>query len=917
MPAWPGRFPAFRIMKTLRPLPAVICLLTLTAPALRAQSILNPSFEANTFTFFPGYANGNGPITGWTISGGFGVGLNPAGGSPFANNGATPQGNNVAFLQNAGNNTLTTLSTTITGLSRNLVYVVRFRVNQRSGYPAPTAAWSLNGDPYAPISAGPAVGGANAYYYVSGTFKAGGTEAALVIGNQSATDATLLVDDFSIAPAPPATSGWAVSPWTDDASTGISLQTRAAWRFGSAVSPDLNGKTVTGVDGPNPAVAGQFTISGVPNVLTGVTNSLTAITGSDIAELAKNFIWGGDPATITLQSLIPGHTYVCSFLSVGWEAAGGRPILFASGGVQRVVDQDQFGDNNGLRVDHIFVADAATRVITLTPQIPGTTFHLYALALREPILVSNTADAGTGSLRWALATAATQDGPDFIAFDPALSGQTITLLTEIAVTDQGEVTLDASTLPGGLTLGISGGHGHFNFATGTRTALRGLSLVKGGGAASGGGAILNRGTLTLTDCTLDRNGSSNGLGSTFGGAILNYGYLALADCILSGNSAGGSSGGAIANLLSLTLTRCTLTGNTSDGGGAIYSDSGIPTLTDCLFSGNSSGNSGGAIFTQGTGNFTRCTFSGNSSSDRGGAIYHFFGPLILTDCTLSGNTSQSYGGAIAANTINGSDGTTTLTHCTLSGNSALQGGGGIYHSNNLAALTLTNCIVAGNTAPFGADVNFRGNFIRQGNNLIQSVFNSGAGTDSGPAALTADPRLAPLANYGGLTPTMALRPGSPARNTAVASTATADQRGFPLVGLPDIGAYEAGTLTNCAAILAETLPSTVPAALVGPAGDYDGDGCTNEQEWNAGTDHTNRASCFRILSAVRSGGNVTITFPTVPGRSYTLWRSDVLTGPWTNTGLPPVAGNGSNQSFLLPAPVAGVPKRFYRVQSMP
>ena len=43
---------------------------------------------------------------------------------------------------------------------------------------------------------------------------------------------------------------------------------------------------------------------------------------------------------------------------------------------------------------------------------------------------------------------------------------------------------------------------------------------------------------------------------------------------------------------------------------------------------------------------------------------------------------------------------------------------------------------------------------------------------------------------------MALLPGSPARNAATGSTAIADQRGFLIVGTPDIGAYEAGTFSN-------------------------------------------------------------------------------------------------------------------------
>jgi len=71
------------------------------ALALGAQTIPNPSFEADTFTAFPGYISGagNGPITGWTANNNDRVGLNPAGGTPFSDNGTIPDGNNVAFIQ--------------------------------------------------------------------------------------------------------------------------------------------------------------------------------------------------------------------------------------------------------------------------------------------------------------------------------------------------------------------------------------------------------------------------------------------------------------------------------------------------------------------------------------------------------------------------------------------------------------------------------------------------------------------------------------------------------------------------------------------------------------------------------------------------------------------------------------------------
>jgi hypothetical protein len=54
----------------------------------------------------------------------------------------------------------------------------------------------------------------------------------------------------------------------------------------------------------------------------------------------------------------------------------------------------------------------------------------------------------------------------------------------------------------------------------------------------------------------------------------------------------------------------------------------------------------------------------------------------------------------------------------------------------------------------------------------------------------------------------------------------------------------------------------------------------------------------------------------MPGRSYTLWRSDTLAaGTWTNTGLPALAGTGTTLTFTVPASAPGVPERFFRVQA--
>jgi hypothetical protein len=155
----------------------------------------------------------------------------------------------------------------------------------------------------------------------------------------------------------------------------------------------------------------------------------------------------------------------------------------------------------------------------------------------------------------------------------------------------------------------------------------------------------------------------------------------------------------------------------------------------------------------------------------------------LTDCTLAANTASLDGGGID------NTGTLRLSNCTLSSNSSF-GGGGIFNSGS--ALSVANTIVAGNTASFAPDV--AGTITSLGHNLF------GTGDLVGTAASPLNPRLAPLANYGGPTPTMALLPGSPALDAGSNALAvgpdgaplTTDQRGLPRVvnGTVDVGAFE-------------------------------------------------------------------------------------------------------------------------------
>jgi len=91
--------------------------------------VFNPSFEANSFGAAPGYAGG-ASITGWVSGGSFGLnGYTNAGVAVlnFADNGKTPDGSQVAFIQ-----ANTNLSQTITNFIVGATYQVHYYENSRS-----------------------------------------------------------------------------------------------------------------------------------------------------------------------------------------------------------------------------------------------------------------------------------------------------------------------------------------------------------------------------------------------------------------------------------------------------------------------------------------------------------------------------------------------------------------------------------------------------------------------------------------------------------------------------------------------------------------------------------------------------------------------------------------------------------------
>lgn len=371
------------IMKALL---AVTAALLFAAALVQAQTIPNPSFEESSFTVDPGYVSGNGgSLTGWTVSRADLAGLNPAVASPFADNGLIPDGGNVAFIQSTSD-ALSSLSTTITGLTPGVEYQLSFRANARASTGIPGASWSLDGGIFLPFVVN-AVGGANPYATITASFTASGETAALTIRNQSTNDTTLLVDDFEIIEEP-LTGPWTVTAWSGDASSEISpAETLWAYQIGTSTLGNINGMTIIGVPGEELSVIERFEVTGEV-IGSSEPNNLTAQGGVGSAQMAQNFILLDHSGIISLEGLTTGQSYRVSLYGTGAEPSGAFRQIFSSGSDVLLVDPYAFGAGNGIRVDYRFVATSPSQIINSSPETL-IVFQLHGLALhaeREPSL---------------------------------------------------------------------------------------------------------------------------------------------------------------------------------------------------------------------------------------------------------------------------------------------------------------------------------------------------------------------------------------------------------------------------------------------------------------------------------------------------------------------------------------------------
>ena len=294
----------------------------------------------------------------------------------------------------------------------------------------------------------------------------------------------------------------------------------------------------------------------------------------------------------------------------------------------------------------------------------------------------------------------------------------------------------------------------------------------------GGLLILENVTIQdgLVNNTIDENGTSGG-----GIRIAATGSAVINNSIIRNNE-----------------TAINATDNNNGGGIANFGDTEI---INSIISGNLSGDDAGGIFNTGVLDIRNSSIVGNLANAAavevieagGGGIYNTLGgSLQILNSTIAGNITGDAGGGILSENA-----TTSVINTTISENFA-QIGSGITSLGSATPLQLQNSIVAGNEDSadiegfFTQDSSF--NIIGDGNGVLLDDFNNNiVGNITSPV----DPRLGPLQNNGGLTPTFEPLGDSPAidagDNNISIAVGVNDQRDRSRIvnSIVDIGSVEA------------------------------------------------------------------------------------------------------------------------------
>ena len=244
--------------------------------------------------------------------------------------------------------------------------------------------------------------------------------------------------------------------------------------------------------------------------------------------------------------------------------------------------------------------------------------------------------------------------------------------------------------------------------------------------------IVTGDNITLRNITF-KNGCSyhsyNNKLNNHGGVIrLNYkNKLTIENCKFINNSSE-ENGGAIYNRGMLTLSESEFNNNKAKSGGAIYVEYNELTIENSLITENQVKNMGGAIYNNALLRIKKSTISENMSKSFGGGAIHNTGVLTIDESRLNNNKTTTpyadYGGGSIENDggeltiadsdfirnegsrggaiFNSNDGKLTIENSLIAENSG--NSGGALFNNEKGALTVSKSVLSENIADFGGAI---------------------------------------------------------------------------------------------------------------------------------------------------------------------------------------------------------------------
>ncbi len=444
--------------------------------------------------------------------------------------------------------------------------------------------------------------------------------------------------------------------------------------------------------------------------------------------------------------------------------------------------------------------------------------HLAAATIE----VTNAADSGVGSLRWAVETANTNADPDNeIIFSTTTNGTAIILSSPLTVTKSLEIVGNGppqTIIQGDGSTGLLSASFLVDALTVSGLTLTGGYNTSGGGAIDSGAAelhvinthilgntsttqgggirhtpVVENGRLNLEDCTISGNAVVGTQDFNRGGGVhaelwregervdINY-------CTINDNQA--EHGGGLSVLLPLTafepdqrtwINYSTISGNTAGGnGGGILVDAYNPHVLRIFTStieSNTAGGFGGGIDARSTTLINFSLIHNNTAHNAGGGarlVLDGYLPIdrwVINNSTISGNRVNNItvnrGAGLLFDSLPGTEPPFEfdIVQSTIAFNFSLGAftvseGHGIYNNTPWTAM-LENTIVAENlrgTNPRDLVGNFEAGW-----SLLGHISSGSLGTVA-PVTLSAVAGLEPLADNGGLTRTHQLSADSLARN---------------------------------------------------------------------------------------------------------------------------------------------------------